>query len=66
MHVAIYMGDKRFIHSQGDVHISSFDPADPLFDTYNLGRLLFAARVLPFIDQQPGLTTTRSNPMDQL
>ena len=66
VHVAIYMGDKRFIHSQGDVHISSFDPADPLFDAYNLGRLLFAARVLPFIDKQPGLTTTRSNPMYQL
>ena len=66
VHVAIYLGDKRFIHSQGDVHISSFDPADPLFDAYNLGRLLFAARVLPFIDKQPGLTTTRTNPFYQL
>ena len=66
IHVAFYLGNKRFIHSQGDVHISSFDPEDPLFDAYNLGRLLFAARVLPVIDKQPELHTTRTNPFYQL
>lgn len=61
MHVAIYIGNKRFIHSQGDVHISSFDPQDELFDAFNLNRLLFAARVLPYIGSQPALNTTATN-----
>lgn len=60
VHVGMYIGGKRFIHSQGDVHISSFDPADELFDEYNLGRLLFATRVLPFINKKPGLNTTEN------
>ena len=62
VHVAIYIGNKRFIHSQGDVHISSFDKDDALFDSYNLGRLLFAARVLPYIGKEPSLNTTTTNP----
>lgn len=62
VHVGMYIGNKRFIHSQGDVRISSFDPADELFDEYNLGRLLFAARVLPFVNKEPGLNTTATNP----
>lgn len=62
VHVGMYIGGKRFIHSQGDVRISSFDPADPLFDEYNLGRLLFATRVLPYINKEKGLNTTESNP----
>lgn len=61
VHVAIYIGDKCFIHSQGDVHISSFDPQDERFDEYNLNRLLFAARVLPYIGQVPELNTTAGN-----
>ena len=62
VHVGIYIGNKRFIHSQGDVRISSFDKEDELFDAYNLGRLLFAARVLPYIDKEPSLNTTATNP----
>ena len=62
VHVGMYIGGKRFIHSQGDVRISSFDPADPLFDEYNLGRLLFATRVLPSINKEKGLNTTETNP----
>lgn len=62
VHVGVYIGNKRFIHSQGDVHVSSFDPADERFDEYNLGRLLFAARVLPFVDKEAGLNTTATNP----
>jgi SH3-like domain-containing protein len=61
VHVAIYIGNKRFIHSQGDVHISSFDLQDELFDAFNLNRLLFAARVLPYIGSQPALNTTATN-----
>lgn len=64
-HVAIYMGNKRFIHSMGDVHISSFDPDDEYYDAYNLGRLMYAARVLPYIGKDPQLNTTATNPFYQ-
>lgn len=62
VHVGMYIGNGRFIHSQGDVRISSFLPDDELFDAYNLGRLLFAARVLPYINKEEGLNTTATNP----
>ena len=58
----MYSGGRRFIHSQGDVHVSSLDAADPLFDEYNLGRLLFASRVLPYINKEASLNTTETNP----
>ena len=61
IHVGFYLGNKQFIHSQGDVHVSSLDPGDELFDAYNLGRLLFVARVLPHINEQPSLNTTATN-----
>ncbi len=61
VHVGIYIGEGRFIHSQGDVHISSLLPDDPLFDAFNLGRLLYGSRVLPYINKQSGLTTTLTN-----
>jgi len=60
-HVGIYMGNKRFIHSLGRVKTGSFDPNAEDYDAYNLGRLLFAARVLPFINRQEGLNTTDKN-----
>lgn len=62
VHVGIYIGDRRFIHSQGDVHVSSFDPQDKRFDAFNLERLLFATRVLPSINKEKGLNTTDKNP----
>lgn len=62
VHVGIYMGDKKFIHSQGDVHVSSFDPADGEYDEYNLNRLLYAVRVLPYINKEAALNTTETNP----
>lgn len=65
VHVGMYIGNKRFIHSQGDVRMGSFDPADALFDEYNLGRLLFVARVLPSINKEPLLNTTATNPYYQ-
>ncbi len=61
VHVGMYIGNKRFIHSQGDVHVSSFDPADELFDEFNLGRLLFATRILPYINKEVELNTTVTN-----
>ena len=61
VHVGFYLGNKRFIHSQGDVRVSSLDPQDELYDAYNLGRLLFVARVLPYINKEKGLNTTATN-----
>ena len=65
VHVGIYMGTKRYIHSQGDVHVSSFDPEDPLYDAFNRGRLLFATRVLPYINKVKEVNTTLTNPYYQ-
>lgn len=62
VHVGIYIGGGRFIHSQGDVRTGSLDARDELFDSYNLSRLLFAARILPYIDMRPQLCTTPNNP----
>ncbi|WP_290389507.1 NlpC/P60 family protein, partial [uncultured Bacteroides sp.] len=61
VHVGMYIGNKRFIHSQGDVRVNSFNPDDELFDEYNLGRLLFATRVLPYINKEASLNTTATN-----
>ncbi len=47
VHVAIYLGDRRFIHSSGRVRYASFDPASPEFDEYNLKRFVRARRVIP-------------------
>lgn len=60
VHVGIYLGNKMFIHSQGDVRINSFDPNAPQYDEYNLNRLLFATRVLPGIGT-PQINTTATN-----
>ena len=58
----IYIGGKRFIHSQGDVRVGSLDPSDACFDEFNRGRLLFATRFLPYVDKEEGLNTTATNP----
>lgn len=60
-HVGIYLGNKRFIHALGDVHISSFDPEDEYYDEFNTGRLLFATRFLPYINKEKGMNTTDHN-----
>lgn len=60
-HVGFYMGHGKFIHSLGWVHISSFNPQDKDYDEYDLKRLLFASRFLPFINREKGLLTTDRN-----
>lgn len=57
-HVGFYLGNKKFIHSLGMVQIASFNPADADYDAYDLGRLLWAQRVLPYINKEEGLFTT--------
>lgn len=60
VHVAIYIGNKKFIHAQGDVRINSFDPADADYDEYNLNRLLFATCFLNSIGTSE-INTTVTN-----
>lgn len=61
-HVAFYLGDNKFIHALGDVHVNSFNPEDEDYDEFNTGRLLFAVRFLPYINKEKGMNTTDRNP----
>ena len=61
-HVGFYLGNDRFIHSLGLVKIGSFNPEDSCYDAFNTGRYLFGGRVLPYINKDPDLTTTLTNP----
>lgn len=65
VHVGFYMGDRMFIHSLGCVHVASFDPSHPLYDAYDHGRLLFAGRLLPHINENDRMFTTRFSPLYQ-
>lgn len=61
-HVGFYLGKGRFIHSLGMVQEASFNATDSDYDAYDLGRLLWAQRVLPFINKAPELFTTDRSP----
>lgn len=45
-HVAIYLGNKEFIHAAGFVRVNSLDPAQPHYDEGNTVELLRAARII--------------------
>jgi hypothetical protein len=45
-HVAIYLGNKEFIHAAGRVRINSLDPAQPHYDEGNATELINARRIL--------------------
>jgi gamma-D-glutamyl-L-lysine dipeptidyl-peptidase len=46
VHVGMWVGDGRFIHSSGRVRIGSVDPADALYDAENVQRYLRTKRIL--------------------
>ena len=52
----------RISQIAGIVKVGSFDPESPLYDEFNTGRMLYASRILPFIDKEEGLNTTKTNP----
>ena len=62
-HVGFYLGNGEFIHSIGLVKIGSFDYSSPLYDAFNTGRYLFGGRILPYVNEKPGITTTLTNPL---
>jgi len=45
-HVAIYLGNKEFIHASGYIRINSLDPAQPHYDEGNTVEFIRASRVL--------------------
>jgi len=45
-HVAMYLGNRRFIHSDGMVRINSFDPKDEHYSHYRVRGLRLARRFL--------------------
>jgi len=54
VHVGMWIGNNEFIHSSGDVHISSMDKNADNFDEFNKGRYLRTKRYLG--EQSEGLT----------
>jgi hypothetical protein len=44
-HVAISLGGQLYIHSDGDVHISSFDPFSPIYSPYRHETFQIAKRI---------------------
>ena len=52
IHVGMWIGDNKFIHSMGDVHISNMDPDAEDFDEYNYNRYLRTKRVLGQEDEK--------------
>ncbi|WP_425638866.1 NlpC/P60 family protein [Algoriphagus yeomjeoni] len=46
VHVGMWIGNGEFIHSRGLVRISSFDPTNPNYDEYELGRYLRTKRII--------------------
>ena len=51
VHVGMWIGNKQFIHSLGNVHISTTDTAAVDFDEYNYNRYLRTKRILPDSDK---------------
>lgn len=45
IHVGMWIGNNKFIHSMGEVHISNFDTEAEDFDEYNYNRYLRTKRV---------------------
>jgi len=53
IHVGMWIGNNQYIHSAGDVHISSVDRNSPNWDPYNYDRYLRTKRLLN--QEDPGL-----------
>jgi len=53
VHVGMWVGDMKYIHASGDVHLSSMDPDQPEYDEFNYNRYLKSKRILnsQYVDQ---------------
>jgi cell wall-associated NlpC family hydrolase len=63
-HVGIYLGDKKFIHEAGNVHISSLDPESPDYDERNTREFVRASRVIGAVNTE-GIWEIARNPLYQ-
>jgi len=61
-HVAIYLGDKEFIHASGYVRISSLDPTQPDYDEGNTREFVRASRIIGAVGQE-GIWKINDNPL---
>lgn len=52
VHVGMWIGENQFIHSMGDVHLSTMDTTAADFDEYNYNRYLRSKRVFNETDDQ--------------
>ena len=59
IHVGMWIGDNQFIHSMGDVHISTMDTTAADFDEYNYNRYLRTKRLLG--EEDPKLVQLRNS-----
>lgn len=64
-HVGLYIGNGRFIHSMGYVHISSLNPEDTTcYDAFNKSRFLWAVNILDHTGT-PGIRLVKDTPLYQ-
>jgi len=64
-HVAIYIGNKEFIHSAGYVKINSLDPNQPNYDEVNTREFIRASRIIGAVGGE-GIRTINEHPMYRL
>lgn len=60
-HVALYMGDGKYIHSSGLIRINSLDPDDPNYNDSLKKKLVASGRVLNSLDTE-GITRVKDHP----
>jgi len=58
VHVGMWIGDMKFIHASGDIHVSSMDPNSDIFDEYNRNRYLRTKRLAGSDDEDKLLVKT--------
>lgn len=61
-HVAIYIGNKEFIHASGYVRISSLDPKQPNYDYGNTREFIRASRIIGAVGSN-GIWNITDNPL---
>jgi len=64
-HVAIYLGNKKFIHSSGYIRISSLDPNQPDYDQGNTREFIRASRIAGAVGSN-GIWNIGDNPLYQI
>jgi len=64
-HVAIYIGNKEFIHASGYIRISSLDSAQPDYDPRNAREFVRATRIIGAVGSE-GIWKIDDNPLYQI